>query len=139
MPYTSYYTPGCILEETLPRPWACVAGQGSSLGKGSACGLLETRCVQVNQTEGRIPIELTGLLWTWWRGDPLLGVSRRGYETLAPWPEQYAGRIDTFGVGRLFWVANYVARYQRQYLREHVDWTAMFLERFLEAGPLRKA
>jgi len=71
--------------------------------------------------------------------DPLLGAFRQGYETLAPWPEQYAGQVDTFRVGRLFWVANYVARYQRQYLREHVDWTAGFLERFLDAGMLRKA
>jgi Ser/Thr protein kinase RdoA (MazF antagonist) len=71
--------------------------------------------------------------------DPLLGAFRRGYDALAPWPEQYAGQIDTFRVGRMYWVANYVARYQRQYLREHIDWTAGYLERFLETGELRKA
>jgi len=70
--------------------------------------------------------------------DPLLDAFRQGYETLAPWPEQYATQIDTFRVGRMFWVANYVARYQRRYLREHVDWTAAFLEDFMETGRLRK-
>jgi Ser/Thr protein kinase RdoA (MazF antagonist) len=71
--------------------------------------------------------------------DPLLGAFRQGYETLALWPEQYAGQIDTFRVGRLFWVANYVARYQRAYLREHLDWTAGLVEGFLNTGMLRKA
>jgi Ser/Thr protein kinase RdoA (MazF antagonist) len=71
--------------------------------------------------------------------DPLLGAFRQGYESLAAWPERYDGQIDTFRVGRLFWVANYVARYQRRYLREHVDRTARMLERFLEMGRLRKA
>jgi Ser/Thr protein kinase RdoA (MazF antagonist) len=71
--------------------------------------------------------------------DPLLGAFRQGHETLAPWPEQYAGQIDIFRVGRLFWVANYVARFQRRYLREHVDWTAEFFERFLTTGQLRRA
>ena len=35
-------------------------------------------------------------------------------------------------------VANYVARYEREYLREHLDWLAQPLERFLETGKLRK-
>jgi Ser/Thr protein kinase RdoA (MazF antagonist) len=71
--------------------------------------------------------------------DPLLGAFRRGYETLAPWPEAYEGQIDAFRAGRLFWVANYVARYQRRHLRQHVDWTAKLFERYLETGKLRKA
>ena len=70
--------------------------------------------------------------------EPLLRAFRQGYETRAAWPEGYEGQIDTFRVGRLFWVANYVARYQRQYLREHVDWTARMVEGFLETGRLRK-
>jgi Ser/Thr protein kinase RdoA (MazF antagonist) len=71
--------------------------------------------------------------------DPLRAAFRQGYERCAPWPEQYAGQIDTFRVGRLFWVANYVARYQRTYLREHVDWTAGLVEGFLDTRMLRKA
>lgn len=70
--------------------------------------------------------------------EPLLGAFRRGYEAHVPWPEQYAGQIDAFRVGRLFWVANYVARYQRQYLRQHVDWTARMVEGFLDTGRLRR-
>jgi Ser/Thr protein kinase RdoA (MazF antagonist) len=70
--------------------------------------------------------------------DPLLCAFQQGYEVRAPWPEQYEGQIDVFRVGRLFWVANYVARYQRQYLREHVDWTAKMVEGYLETGRLRK-
>jgi Ser/Thr protein kinase RdoA (MazF antagonist) len=71
--------------------------------------------------------------------EPLLGAFRRGYEAHTPWPEQYEGQIDAFRVGRLFWVANYVARYQRRYLREHVEWTVRMVEGYLEGGWLRKA
>jgi hypothetical protein len=70
--------------------------------------------------------------------DPLLRAFRLGYERRAPWPERYEGQIDTFRVGRLFWVANYVARYQRPYLNEHVAWTARMFEPFLDTGALRK-
>jgi hypothetical protein len=34
--------------------------------------------------------------------------------------------------GRMLWVTHYVARYQRKYLREHIDWLAPKLESFLE-------
>ena len=71
--------------------------------------------------------------------DPLLGAFRQGYESRAPWPEGHEGQIDVFRVGRLFWTANYVARYQRQHLRQHVEWTARMVEGFLETGRLRKA
>jgi Ser/Thr protein kinase RdoA (MazF antagonist) len=70
--------------------------------------------------------------------EPLQAALRRGYESLAPWPERYEGEVDTFRVGRLFWVANYVARYQRAYLREHIDWTARLFAGYLETGRLRK-
>jgi Ser/Thr protein kinase RdoA (MazF antagonist) len=69
---------------------------------------------------------------------PLLQAFRRGYEALRTWPEGYEGQIDTFRAGRLIWVANYVARYERQYLREHIDWTARMLARFLESGRIRR-
>jgi Ser/Thr protein kinase RdoA (MazF antagonist) len=70
--------------------------------------------------------------------DPLLAAFRQGYEAQSLWPERYAGQIDTFRVGRMFWVANYVARYQRKHLREHVDWTARMFEGYLDTGRLRK-
>ncbi|MFN2156927.1 MAG: phosphotransferase enzyme family protein [Anaerolineae bacterium] len=69
---------------------------------------------------------------------PLQAALRQGYESLAPWPERCEGEIDTFRVGRLFWVANYVARYQRVHLREHIKWTAQLFAGYLETGRLRK-
>jgi Ser/Thr protein kinase RdoA (MazF antagonist) len=70
--------------------------------------------------------------------DPLQAAFRHGYESRNRWPERYAGQIDTFRAGRLFWVANYVARYEPPYLKEHVDWTARILEGLLETGRIRK-
>jgi Ser/Thr protein kinase RdoA (MazF antagonist) len=70
--------------------------------------------------------------------DPLQAAFRQGYETLSGWPEQYEGELDAFRVGRLFWVANYVARYQHRHLREHVDWTARLFAGYLDTGKLRK-
>ena len=69
---------------------------------------------------------------------PLYRAFRQGYESLAPWPEQYAGEIDTFRAGRVLWVTNYVARYERPHLRQHIDWLAPYLERFLATGELGK-
>jgi Ser/Thr protein kinase RdoA (MazF antagonist) len=70
--------------------------------------------------------------------EPLQAAFRQGYESVAKWPERYDGEIDTFRVGRLFWVANYVARYQRAHLRAHIDWTARLFAGYLESGKLRK-
>jgi Ser/Thr protein kinase RdoA (MazF antagonist) len=70
--------------------------------------------------------------------EPLQAAFRQGYETLSAWPEQYEGEIDTFRVGRLFWVANYVARHQRVHLREHVVWSARLFAGYLDTGKLRK-
>jgi len=70
--------------------------------------------------------------------DPLQDAFRAGYERLCPWPETYPGQIDTFRAGRLIWVANYVARYQRKYLQKHLEWTARLLEPYLETGALRR-
>ncbi len=70
---------------------------------------------------------------------PLRQALRRGYARHAPWPERYAGEIDALGAGRLVWVANYVARYERPHLRTFLDGLAPLLERYLETGELKKA
>ncbi len=70
--------------------------------------------------------------------EPLQRAFRQGYESLAPWPERCAGQIDTFRAGRMLWIANYVARFERQHLREHIDWLAGEFERFLDTGMIRK-
>jgi Ser/Thr protein kinase RdoA (MazF antagonist) len=71
--------------------------------------------------------------------EPLQHAFRAGYERRRAWPAQDGRQIDTFRAGRLLWVANYVARFERQYLQAHIDWTAQLLERFLETGQVRKA
>jgi Ser/Thr protein kinase RdoA (MazF antagonist) len=60
---------------------------------------------------------------------------RSGYESQRAWPAK-PGEIDTFRAGRMIWVSNYVARYQRQYLRRHLDWLSPHLARFLTTGRL---
>ena len=70
--------------------------------------------------------------------EPFQGAFRAGYESSRKWPEQYEGQIDTFRAGRMIWVANYVARTQRKYLREHVDWLARQFKRYLDSGLIRK-
>ena len=47
---------------------------------------------------------------------PLQMAFRKGYESRGTWPESYEGQIETFRAGRMFWVANYVARFERGYL-----------------------
>jgi Ser/Thr protein kinase RdoA (MazF antagonist) len=69
--------------------------------------------------------------------EPLQDAFRAGYERIRPWPETCTGQIDTFRAGRLIWVANYVARHQRQYLQKHLAWTSRLLEPYLETGILR--
>lgn len=68
----------------------------------------------------------------------LLAALREGYESRMAWPEAYQGQIDTFRAGRMLWVANYVARFQREHLEEHLEWLARQFERFLEMGEIRK-
>jgi Ser/Thr protein kinase RdoA (MazF antagonist) len=70
--------------------------------------------------------------------EPLLVAFRGGYETLLPWPEAYAGQMDTFRAGRILWVANYVAGHQSQYLNQHMARLTPQLERFLQTGLVRK-
>ena len=72
------------------------------------------------------------------RYEPLLEAFRAGYETLAIWPEGYTGEMDTFRVGRMLWVANYVALRQTQYLGDHLEWNLPMLESYLQTGKLRK-
>jgi Ser/Thr protein kinase RdoA (MazF antagonist) len=71
--------------------------------------------------------------------DPLQKAFREGYESLRSWPEEYEGQIDTFRAGRMLWVANYVARYEREYLRNFIDWLAPIFDKYLKTGLLRKA
>jgi len=70
--------------------------------------------------------------------EPLQTVFREGYESKGRWSESYEGQIDTFRAGRMLWVANYVARFEREYLREHIGWLTPQFERFLETGVVRK-
>ena len=71
--------------------------------------------------------------------DPLQRAFRVGYESCGSWPEEYEGHIDTFRAGLLLWVANYVARFEREFLREFIDWIAPLFNRYLETGLIRKA
>ena len=71
--------------------------------------------------------------------EPLRSAFQAGYESKKRWPESYDGQIDTFRAGRMLWVANYVARYERKYLPEFVEWLAQRLEDYLESGSLHKA
>ncbi len=64
---------------------------------------------------------------------------RAGYESRCPWPESEPGQIDTFRAGRMIWVANFVARYERQYLANHIAWNARVFEHFLDTGEISLA
>ena len=70
--------------------------------------------------------------------DPLQRAFKEGYESLGSWPEDYEGQIDTFRAGRMLWVANYVARCEREFLREFINWLAPVFSRYLETGLIRK-
>lgn len=70
--------------------------------------------------------------------ESLQAAFRQGYASRLPWPERYPGEMDTFRAGRMLWVANYVARYEDEYLREHIEHTTPLFARFLETGELRK-
>ena len=72
------------------------------------------------------------------RYEPLLEAFRDGYETSTIWPEAYGGEMDTFRVGRMLWIANYVALNQTQYLGDHLERNLPMLENYLRTGKLRK-
>jgi Ser/Thr protein kinase RdoA (MazF antagonist) len=63
---------------------------------------------------------------------PAVAALRRGYEQLAPWPERFDGEIDLLRAGRALWVANYVARFERDYLQQHLERAATRWEPLLE-------
>jgi Ser/Thr protein kinase RdoA (MazF antagonist) len=67
---------------------------------------------------------------------PLAAAFRKGYTSLAPWPEGHDGEIDCFRAGRILWVLNYVARYEREYLVESVARWGPILQRWLDRGRL---
>lgn len=70
--------------------------------------------------------------------DPFQSAFREGYESKRRWPENYEGQIDTLRAGRMLWVANYVARFERKYLRAHIDWLRLQFKKYLETGLIRK-
>lgn len=70
--------------------------------------------------------------------EPYYTALRSGYESLSAWPETVPGQIDTFRAGRMIWVANWVACFQRQHLAGLIERTAPVFEQFLQTGLLRK-
>lgn len=71
--------------------------------------------------------------------EPLQKAFRAGYESRIEWPETYEGQIDMFRAGRVLWVANYVAQFERERLREHIGRLTPQFERFLETGIIRES
>ena len=67
--------------------------------------------------------------------EPYLNAYRQGYESLSPWPEQYEGQIDAFRAGRMFWVANYVANFARENLKDFVAGVAKLLRGIFRSRP----
>jgi len=61
---------------------------------------------------------------------------KKGYMTLAKWPEIDCEEIDTFRVGRMIWVANYVARFENKYLKDYLERKIEIFKHFLESGKL---
>jgi len=66
--------------------------------------------------------------------DRLQQALRSGYESRLPWPESYEGQIDTLRAGRMLWVANYVARCEREHLAAFMARLAPRLQAFLDTG-----
>lgn len=65
---------------------------------------------------------------------PAVAALRRGYERLAPWPERAPGQIEMLCAGRMLWIANWVARFQREHLAAHIAWLAPLLAHWLATG-----
>jgi Ser/Thr protein kinase RdoA (MazF antagonist) len=68
------------------------------------------------------------------RFETLKAAFREGYERRAEWPEAYEGEIDAFRAGRMLWVANYVARYEREHLDGFIERLVEPFERYLATG-----
>jgi len=71
--------------------------------------------------------------------EPLQHAFRRGYEALSPWPERFPDEVDIFRAGRMIWVSNWVANFQRAHLQSHLEHFTHLLAHFLETGRLRKS
>lgn len=86
-------------------------------------------------------VALDGLMDTVEPGEfePLQRAFRQGYESRLTWPERYEGQIDPFRAARKLWVANYIAQFERDHLKEFIDGLAPLFERFLETGLIRKS
>jgi Ser/Thr protein kinase RdoA (MazF antagonist) len=62
--------------------------------------------------------------------DTLAAAFRRGYETVAPWPEREPGEIAVFAGDRALHLANYVVQdHDPQYRAEADEWVARFVRR----------
>ncbi len=73
------------------------------------------------------------------RYEPLQAAFRAGYESHSPWPEVYAGQIDTLRAGRMLWVANYIAAFQQEHLLGYLERYQAMLVEFLKTGRLRRS
>jgi Ser/Thr protein kinase RdoA (MazF antagonist) len=71
--------------------------------------------------------------------EPLQRAFRAGYESRIEWPERYEGQIDAFRAGRMMWVANYIAQFERERLSEYIDRLAPQFEQFLKTGIIRES
>lgn len=63
---------------------------------------------------------------------------QQGYTSHSPWPETYAGQLDTFIAGRQLWRANWVARFEPEYAQRFNNWLATLFEPFLATDTLLK-
>jgi Ser/Thr protein kinase RdoA (MazF antagonist) len=64
----------------------------------------------------------------------LLAAVRRGYERLLAWPQ---GNLEVLQIGRLLWMANWVARFEREELGGTIQRYGAVVRRFEETGVLR--
>ena len=67
----------------------------------------------------------------------LLEAFRAGYTSLLSWPEQYKGEMQAFQAGRMLWVANYVAGFEKKNLQAHMKWLTHSFKYYLKSGHLR--
>lgn len=62
----------------------------------------------------------------------------QGYSSYLPWPEAYAGQIDTFMAGQQLWRTNFVIRFERPIAPSFITWLAQRFEVFLNTGAMLK-
>ena len=73
------------------------------------------------------------------RYEPLQTAFRAGYESHSPWPEAHARQIDTLRAGRMLWVANFIAAFQKEHLVGYLERYQAMLVEFLKTGRLRRS